>query len=557
VTAHSRAATATLAALSALAAVVLLVKGRGLTFSYDEWDWIVGRIHWRTDVLLTPHNGHLSLVPLLVFKVLFVTVGLKAYWVYRLLLVALHLTCVGLIFVYARRRVGPALAVAAASFVLFLGAAWNDLLIAFQISFLLPVAMGIAALLALDRRDRVHDALASLLLTIGVASSSLGLSFALGAGIELLATPARWRRIWVVLVPAALYLAWLVAYRNNPHNIQGTVGPLVPALKENLPGLPVYVATAVAGASAALLGLAVDWGRALVVGLVALLLWYLARGGVVTPRLAGLFAAALSYWALLAAIRGQISGPTESRYLYLGGVFVVLLLVEGAAGSSPGTVAPTIAALLVAGAAVGNYGPLRAASAQLRSYSQAVEAELGALELAGPGVNPNYRPDPGRMPNVTDGLYFAAVRAFGSPAATPSEIRRLPEPAREAADTVLAQRLGVEVVARPVEGGPPAVESAVGTVGASRGCSVFRPATPGASAAVTLPPGGLIFEPEGAASAEVRARYFGDAFPPGSIANVPPQASSLVRILPARRRLVWHALVTAAAPVLICAARPA
>ena len=72
-----------LVAMMVVASAVILAKGRGLTFSYDEWDWIVGRIPWRTDVLLTPHNGHLSLVPLLIFKVLFVTVGLKAYWVYR------------------------------------------------------------------------------------------------------------------------------------------------------------------------------------------------------------------------------------------------------------------------------------------------------------------------------------------------------------------------------------------------------------------------------------------------------------------------------------------
>lgn len=548
---------ALLVGLMAASATVILVKGRGLSFSFDEWDWVVGRVPWRVDVLLTPHNGHLSLVPVLIFKVLFVTAGLKAYWVYRTLLLALHLACALLVFVYAWRRVGYGLGVAAAALVLFFGAAWNDLLVAFQISFLLPVATGLAALLALERRVRASDGLSSLLLTVGVASSSLGLSFALGATVEILSTPGQRRRIWIVLVPAALYLAWYVAYRNDPHNIQGTVGPLGPALRVNLPGLPAYVATAVGAACTGLLGLALDWGRALAVALVAMLVWHLARSGALTPRFAGLLVAAGSYWALLAAIRGQISGPTESRYLYLGGVFVLLLAAEAAAGASPNGVALAVAAALVVAAAASNYRQLGSAVAGLRSNSQAIEAELGAVELAGPALDQGYRPDPGRLPNVTAGLYFRAVRKLGSPAATPAEIERLPEPAREAADTVLAQALGVEIAERPPRGRAPVVETAAGTVSSSRGCSLFRPAVPGNPVAVVLPPNGLVIVPSGPAPAEVRARHFASGFPPGTIANLPGRVSSVVRIRPGRRPLAWHAQISAAAPVLLCAtARP-
>jgi hypothetical protein len=242
---------AVLGIVLALAAFVIFRKGDGLTFYYDEWDWVVGRLPWRPDIFLTPHNGHLSIIPIAIFKVLFVTVGLHRYWVYRTVLLAAHLAVVLLVFVYVRGRLGDPLAIAAAALIAFFGAAWHDLLLPFQVSFVLPVATGLGALLALERRTPAWDALAAVLLAVGLASSSLGISFVLAAAVEVLLLPGRGRRIWLVLVPAALYLAWYVDYRNNPHNIQGTVGPLGPVLRANLPGAPAYVATAIAGAAAA------------------------------------------------------------------------------------------------------------------------------------------------------------------------------------------------------------------------------------------------------------------------------------------------------------------
>ena len=72
----------------ALAAIVIYRKGLGTTFFFDEWEFVMDRQPWRWDILLTPYNGHLSLLPVLVYKVLFETVGLGPYWVYRLVLLA-------------------------------------------------------------------------------------------------------------------------------------------------------------------------------------------------------------------------------------------------------------------------------------------------------------------------------------------------------------------------------------------------------------------------------------------------------------------------------------
>ena len=385
----------------------------------------------------------------------------------------------------------------------------------------------------------------------GSPSSSLGLWFALGAAVEILLSRNR-RRIWLVLLPAALYAGWYLAYRNNPHNLEGTIGPLGPALRVNLPGLPEYVANAIAAAGAGLLGLSSEWGRPLTIVALALLFALLARANSVSPRLVTLLVIAGSYWGLLAALRGQISGPGESRYLYLGGVLLILLVAETSAGVRPGHTTLICVGVLVAAALASNYRQLGDASAQLRSYSQALSAELGAVELVGPNLDPAYKPDPGRAPNVTAGLYLAAVRKLGSPADTRAEIERQPEPARQAADTVLAQTLGVAITPVPARGGMPVADAVAGTLTPERGCGLFRPSVPGASLDLLLPRRGLIVAPQGTASLELRARHFAAEFAASSIANLPGRVSNLVRIGPNRRSFAWHVRLTAAEPVRVC-----
>ena len=176
----------TLAGLMVLASVAILVKGRGLTFFYDEWAWVMRRRDWNVGVFLEPHNEHLSLLPVTVFKLLFATVGLSHYGVYRVVGLLFHLTCVTLVFLLVRRRVGDWLGVALASLVLFLGMAWNDLLAPFQIGFLGSIAAGLAMLLVFERTGRRGDIAACVLLIVSLSSSGLGILFVVAAFVELL-----------------------------------------------------------------------------------------------------------------------------------------------------------------------------------------------------------------------------------------------------------------------------------------------------------------------------------------------------------------------------------
>jgi hypothetical protein len=62
----------------------------GAYFWVDEWIWIVNRGDFSASAFLEPHNQHLSLVPVAIYRALFETVGLEHYWPHRVVLVIGH-----------------------------------------------------------------------------------------------------------------------------------------------------------------------------------------------------------------------------------------------------------------------------------------------------------------------------------------------------------------------------------------------------------------------------------------------------------------------------------
>ena len=67
--------------------------------------------------------------------------------------IATFLTSVALLYAWLRERTGELAALGGAALVLFLGAAWEDLLWAFQIGYFGSMAAGIGMLLALRRES--------------------------------------------------------------------------------------------------------------------------------------------------------------------------------------------------------------------------------------------------------------------------------------------------------------------------------------------------------------------------------------------------------------------
>ena len=540
------AARAVLPVLMALAAAFFAYQGRGFVFHFDEWNWIMNRRAWNAAVFLEPHNEHAVAVPMLIFKLLFVTVGLDDYWPYRLVVLAFHLTIVALVFALARRRVLDALALVAAIPILFLGAGWENIVWPFQITFLGSVAAGLGMLLALDRRDARGDGAASLLLALSLASSSLGLPVAVAALVEVLARPRRSQRLWLVALPVAAYGLWQLAYGSRTLRLS------------NVATIPTYAADSAAAVFGALAGLNVTWGRPIALIVLILLARHLVLGNRVTVRFAAVTAALASFWILAGLSRG-IGGAGSSRYVYVGAVFIVLAAVELAPPVRWSRPASAVLLAVLATFLVGNWAAMRGGVDHLRSVSGFIRAELAALELAGPSTNPEYRVDMARAPDITAGAYFEAVNELGSPADSLDELRRRRERERQAADVVLTLALGVAVEPpdpERVTGAPPAVDDVfVGDVAMRDSCVEYRPVPPGGHVDVTLPRGGIAIDAAEGATVVVRLRRFGNDYPEVPTATVAAGARVTLSPRPDRAPDAWHARLSSEAPVMACSLR--
>jgi hypothetical protein len=528
--------------------VVLLYMGRGLTFFFDEWDFVTHDYGGGLHSLLVAHVGNISILPIAVYKVLFHLVGLNHYVVFRCVVIALHLVAACLLYVLATRRLSPVPALLAVSIVLFLGAAWEDLLWAFQIGYLLSIVGGLAIWVLLERRDRFGDILALAALVVSLGSSSLGIPLAIGVATEL-AWAREWRRGWVVGVPALLYVAWYAGYGES--QVTG----------ETLIHAPGFAADLAAAACGAVIGRGLNWGRPLAVVGFLVLAWWLVGGRTVSARLVGLLASAVALWIITAATRSTISAPETSRYVYLGVVVIVLIGVELLHSVTTTPRALGVAALVVLFGALAGLTLMRDGAVSLRSTSKTLAAELGALELASAHAPPNYRPDPQRAPQVEAGPYLHTVRAIGSsPADSPHSILAADDGSRAAADSVLIALYAPTLMpvrrggAASRTSGPELIALSGGVPGRNGGCLRLVPDSPAAlSAELALSPRGVVVRDEGPAPVSAALRRFGPALHPLQQQVAGLGASSLA--VPSDPSPVpWILQLGTTSPMSVCAA---
>ncbi len=162
-----------------------MYETRGTTLWFDEWIWAREYRDNSFDGFVAPHNGHPTLVPVAIYRLLFATVGIDQSAPYRAVGIAGHLLCVALVYVYALRRVGTGLALLAAASILLLGPGWQNIIWGLQIGWLVSIAGGLGALLMLDRRDRIGDVAACALLLLTIAASGPGIAIAAGVLVEV------------------------------------------------------------------------------------------------------------------------------------------------------------------------------------------------------------------------------------------------------------------------------------------------------------------------------------------------------------------------------------
>ncbi len=466
-------------------AFLMLYMTRGLTFNLDEWTVVTQRRGPGAPSLLEPHNEHLTLLFFAVFLPLLQLGGLDAFALLMMPLVALQVGLGTLLFVITRRRLGAGVAVGVAACALLSGLAYENFLIPGQATQMFSIVAGVGAFALLDmpRTRRTDGGLAALML-VALASSGLGIPILLGVAVELALTAQGRARLWVVAAPFGLYLLWYVAYGTNRAGL------------DELSISALWAWTAAGHAAGAMIGeRQIEPGQQLLVLLLVVFAYRVFRvERAAKIRLAALATILLTFYGLTAISRHDIAPPSSSRYLTVGIVFLLLMLVEAARGWKVRVWVPFVVLLVVwisFGKADGNADALRDGRILFLQRSENVRASLGAVELLGRGrVAPTFEIAPLAAPFLEAGKWFDALDGLrGNPGYSPGQLRRAPAEARAFADDTLVRAGGLQL--------------APGTRGAGRGMTCR------ALSGGVVPPEGVRIEAGATRPRTVWARRFG------------------------------------------------
>ena len=542
----------------ALLVLFILAVGYGTVFVEDEWPIIIGRRGGGLDTWLEPYNDHLILSNIAFYKGLMALVGINEYWPYRLGTAFVHTLCVALAFVLARRRVGPVGAALLVIPILAFGPGWEVIIFPFGIFFLSATLAALAAMLALDRGDRPGDVLASILLTVAVAASSFGIPLLAGAAAEILWRRDRFRRIWIVAVPVALYGLWYFTYNTGTgHDVPIDVGEM-----------PLFVVHAATGTLSALLGVPLGVETqpmsihsllepaAHVLALVALgaLIWRVRRLGHVTPRLAMLVTTLLSFWVLTGLARGGTGQHYAGRYVYPATVLLVLLIAEVAPGLRLGRRTFAAVAVVAVGAGLLNTAWLIKDSKGRRTFTRPLAAELAAVEIMRDKLAPDVLIDQRRSSGLRVGEYLALRDELGSPALSQAQLAAADPELTAAADELL-MRSAVKVVPLPQAPRPRFQQRVTGSAaahGVKRECLYIRPPRgQTVTASMDAPAYGFSVKARRPERFQVRLRRFGTAWsPPRPL--LPDRGGTLFGVPLGTSTVPWKVEITGRGRFVLC-----
>ncbi len=535
--------------------------GSQLSFLNDDWDFLLFRRGFGAEQILEPHNPHIVVVPVLLYKGILAVFGMDSQQPFRVVSIPIFVTSVALLFIWLRRRVGEWLALAGVLPILFLGSAGEILLWPFpQIGFCGPMAAGLGAFLALDRDDRRGDRLACALLTLSILFGSLGTAFVAGAVVHLAWDRERWRRAYVALIPICVYVVWWLGWGQKA---------ATDASLHNLLHSPIYVVEGFGSGVSSLLGLpeidfsassSLDPGLPLLALLLAVAALRLRQIGHVSRWLGVVTVTALGFWLPAALNASEQRDPTEPRYQYMAAIFILMIAAELLRGVRVGRRA-MVAVFAVAGVVtLSNIVFLYRAFEDERLLGEQSRGALAALEISRGTVDPEFVLSASNagvdyLRLVSAGPYFSAIDEFGSPAYTRSELGGAPEPARAVADTVIWNALGGRVLpaqarARPGGAAPRVVLAQNATTMRRGSCASIVPAGSGV-AVLALPRGGALLFTDPGAAPRMSIRRYAEEWRP---LEPPPKLAPrfLLRIPPDRSSVPWLLRLGTSAPLRAC-----
>jgi hypothetical protein len=191
--------------------IYLLLGSTKLWFILDEWDFLGHRgiLRLGNEGIFYPHNEHWTTIPIVVWRAIFNLVGVRYYWLYMVPLVLAHLATVYLLWRFMLRH-GIELWIATLLAIAFavVGVGYQDLVEAFQLTFVGSVAFGLLAIDAIET-DRVR--LAPLWCVCALMCSDLGIPMVVACGL-VACVQRRFRDAAIAVVPSAfVFLVWYAA----------------------------------------------------------------------------------------------------------------------------------------------------------------------------------------------------------------------------------------------------------------------------------------------------------------------------------------------------------
>ena len=478
----------------AASAALLLYWGRGQTIRGDELGYAARLADqpFLHAVFHSPPNKYFIAVPLILYDALFALFGIARQLPFRLVSTALVLLCAVSFFLIARRRVRDVAALPPTILLLFFGSGWETVMTPIRIPSLIAVAAGLAALLAVGRRDWAGDGGGALLLSIAVASHPVGLAFLAAGGILVVARPGRqrWTSLWAVAIPAAVFAAWWAFLRSPTTNV------IFPTHVSDVIDFALNSWTAVTAHVTGLAGViaqpsfAQAIAQALAAALFALLVVVLTVRRGRAP--ATFWAAVAGFVVLVVSTRlspgGFLRSPEEVRYLFPEAVLFLLMLIELAALVRLSAAVSLVATAVMAAGLTYNVVQLRNARTDIVIDSRHAVGLFSAYELAGSRLHGGYSPGALSVP-ARD---YVAAKRYGSIALSPTELEAAPISTRLAADMALAGSLHLAVrpsrsASRDRRVSPEVAQVLDGRVTKGRSCLHLVPTSPKAAAATAVP----------------------------------------------------------------------
>jgi hypothetical protein len=399
--------------------VWLLQRGQGLIFFFDEWDFILRRSYEIND-LFEPHNGHLSLVPILVYNFLRSLFGVDSYIPYQILGLIVHGSVCSAVFVIGKRR-SVTVATGAAILICLLGSGWQNIMWPFQIGMMGALSAGLWAIWEATNTNTSTRKLVTLcLISLSCAGGGI-VAYVVVLGI--VSYQRSWRAYRWLLGVGLLYAMWYLLFGVS----QSTPG--------NLMKVPGYLYDSAVSAANGIGARHDFFAYFFLLFLLVLFFWNVLRKQSIVVGLASI-SMALMTWMLTGISRAHMGEPEASRYVYVGAVLLVTCTVSLVPkNNTKGVFVVVIAALVYS--VPPNLNVLDAGIGGLRDVSLHLKASLAGLVMIEGDTNANEALDMNRAPQFDAQRYLQISETRGSVGFSISELQQQPETIRLRADDAL------------------------------------------------------------------------------------------------------------------------